>query len=228
MEYRGGSSPNYYNYPKVQLANTSYDPNGYFASHISSHVGVASCNDTRYVASADTFDNVPHHTHNNYGYHGQESMSTMNSLSFDATSNMQHLNPCSSAISSQYVVPSHDLPMNERIGYDNASYLADCSQNSAPYTNAHIPNSASYVTSNLSQINENSARCLSANTHDSVSCVTSNHSRINRNSAPYAKINAYNSASYFAHDQSQISEISTRHSSTKTHDSAQPIANNCS
>jgi hypothetical protein len=112
MEYRGGSSQNYYNYLEVQLANASYDPNGYFASHISSHVGVASCNDTRYVASADTFDNVPHHTHNNYGYHGQEPMSTMNSLSFDATSNMQHVNPCSSAISSQYVVPSHDLLMN--------------------------------------------------------------------------------------------------------------------
>jgi hypothetical protein len=76
-------------------------------------------------------------------------MSTINSLSFDATSNMQHINPCSSAISSQYVVPSHDLPMNKRIGYDNASYLANYSQNSAPYTNAHIHNLASYVTSNL-------------------------------------------------------------------------------
>jgi hypothetical protein len=176
MEYQGGSSQNYYNYPEVQLANASYDPNGYFASHISSHVDVANCNDTRYVASADTFDNVPHHTHNNYGYHSQEPMLTMNSLSFDATSNMQHVNPCSSAISSQYVVPPHDLPMNERIGYNNANYLANCSQNLAPYTNAHIHNSASYVTSNLSQINENSTRCLSANTHDSISCVTSNHS----------------------------------------------------
>jgi hypothetical protein len=136
MEYQGGSSQNYYNYLEVQLVKASYDPNSYFASHISSHIGVASCNDTRYVASADTFDNVPHHTHNNNGYHGQE----------------QHVNPCSSAISSQYVVSSHDLPMNERIGYDNTSYLANCSQNSAPYTNAYIHNSASYVTSNLSRI----------------------------------------------------------------------------
>jgi hypothetical protein len=127
MEYQGGSSQNYYNYLEVQLVNASYDPNGYFASHISSHVGVASCNDTRYVASADTFDNVPYHTHNNYRYHGQELMSTINPLSFDATSNMQHVNSCSSAISSQYVVSPHDLPMNEIIGYDNVSYFANCS-----------------------------------------------------------------------------------------------------
>ena len=68
------------------------------------------------------------------------------------------------------------MPMNERIGYDNANYLANCSQYSAPYANAHIHNSASHVTPNSSQINENSARYLSANTHDSASCVTSNHS----------------------------------------------------
>jgi hypothetical protein len=74
------------------------------------------------------------------------------------------------------VVPPYDLSMNERIGNDNANYLVNCSPNSAPYTNTHIHNLASYVTSNLSQINENSARCLSANTHDSVSRVTSNHS----------------------------------------------------
>jgi hypothetical protein len=71
MEYQGGSSQNYYNYPKVQLANASYDPNDYFASSMNSHVGVASCNDTRYVVSADIFDNVPHHTHHNYGYCGK-------------------------------------------------------------------------------------------------------------------------------------------------------------
>jgi hypothetical protein len=53
MEYQGGSSQNYYNYPMVQLANASYDPNDYFASSMNSHVGVASCNDTRYVVSAD-------------------------------------------------------------------------------------------------------------------------------------------------------------------------------
>jgi hypothetical protein len=100
MEYQGGSSQNYYNYPEVQLANTSYDPNSYFASHISSHVGVASCNDTRYVVSADTFNNASYHTHHIYGCHGQESMSTLNSLNFDVTSNIQHVDPCLSAISS--------------------------------------------------------------------------------------------------------------------------------
>jgi hypothetical protein len=147
-------------------------------------------------------------------------MHVVNSSSFDATSNIQHVNPYSSAISSQYVVPPHDMPMNERIGLDNTNYLANCSQNSAPYANALIHNLASHVTPNSSQINEISARYLSANTHDSASCVTSNHSRINGNSAPYAKINAHNSASYFAHDHSQISEISARHSSAKTRDSA--------
>jgi hypothetical protein len=167
-----------------------------------SHVGVASHNDTRYVLSANIFDNASHHTHHNYGYHGQEPMSIVNSLNFDATSNMQHVNPYSSAISSQYVVSPHDLPMNKRIGYDNANYLANCSQNSMPYANAPTHNSASHVTFNSNRINENSARYLSANTYDSASHVTSNHSRINEKSAPYAKINAHNSASYFAHDQS--------------------------
>jgi hypothetical protein len=52
MEYQGVASKNYYKYPKVQLANASYDPNSYFASHINSDVGVASHNDTRYVTSA--------------------------------------------------------------------------------------------------------------------------------------------------------------------------------
>ena len=46
----------YYNYPKVQLANTSHDYNNYFASNMNSHVGVASYDNTRYVASANTFD----------------------------------------------------------------------------------------------------------------------------------------------------------------------------
>jgi hypothetical protein len=195
---------------------------------MNSHVGVASHNDTRYVALANTFDNDSHHTHHNYGYHGQELMSTVNSLNFDATSNIQHVNPCSSAISSQYVVPPHDLPMNERIGYDNANYLANCSQNLEPYANVPTHNSALHVTFNSSRINENLARYLSANNYDLASHVTSNHSQINENSAPYAKINAHNSASYFAYGQSRISEILARHSSTKTHDSAQPIANNYS
>jgi hypothetical protein len=74
------------------------------------------------------------------------------------------------------MVPPHEMPMNERIGYDNANYLANCSQNSAPYANVPTHNSASHVTHNSSRINENSARCLSANTHDSASRVTSNHS----------------------------------------------------
>ena len=161
---------------------------------MSSHVGVASHNDIRYVASADTFVNTSHHTHHNYEYYGQEPMSIVNSSSFDATSNIQHVNRYSSAISSQYVVSPQDIPINERIGYNNANYLASCSQNLAPYDNAHIHNSASYVTPNLSRINKNSATYLSANTHDSASHVTSNHSRINENSAPYAKINAHNSA----------------------------------
>jgi hypothetical protein len=202
MEYRGDASQNYYSHLKVQLANKSYDPNSYFVSALNSHVSVANCNDTRYVASADTFDDASHHTHHSYGYHGQEPMSTMNSLNFDATSNIQHINPYSSAISSQYVVSPYDMSMNERIGFNNANYLSNCSQSSAPYTNAHIHNLASHVTSNSSRIKETSARYLSANTHDSASRVTSNYSQINKNSAPYAKINAHNSALYLAHDHS--------------------------
>ena len=127
---------------------------------------------------------------------------SVNSSSFDATSNIQHINRYSSTTSSQYVVSPQDMPMSERIGYDNANYLANYSQNSAPYANAPIHNSASYVTPNSSRINENSARCLSANTYDSASRVTRNHSRINENLAPYAKINTHNLALYFAHDHS--------------------------
>jgi hypothetical protein len=41
---------------------------------MSSHVDVTSHNDTRYIASADTFVNAPHHTHHSYGYYGQEPM----------------------------------------------------------------------------------------------------------------------------------------------------------
>jgi hypothetical protein len=123
------------------------------------------------------------------------------------------------------VVSPQDMPMNERIGYNNVNYLADCPQNSSPYANAPIHNLASHVTPNSSQINKKSARYLSANTHDSASRVTSSHSRINESSTPYAKINAHNLASYFAHDHSQISEILARHLSAKTHDSAPHIAN---
>jgi hypothetical protein len=91
---------------------------------MNSHVDVASNNRTRYVASANTFDNAPHHMHHNHRYYGQEPMSTLNSLSFNNTINILHVNPYSSAISSQYVVRPQDMPMNERIGYDNANYLA--------------------------------------------------------------------------------------------------------
>ena len=70
MKYQGVASQYYYNHPKVQLANASYDPNSYFASSMSSHVGVASCNDTRYVISANTFVNAPCYTHHNYEYYG--------------------------------------------------------------------------------------------------------------------------------------------------------------
>ena len=80
MEYQGVASQYYYNHSEVQLANASYDPNSYFVSSMSSHVDVASCNDTTYLASANTFDNAPHYTHHNYKYYGQQPMSTANSL----------------------------------------------------------------------------------------------------------------------------------------------------
>ena len=63
MEYQDVASKYYYNHPKVHVTNEYYDPNNYFASSMSSHIGVASCNDSGYVASADTFDNAPHYTH---------------------------------------------------------------------------------------------------------------------------------------------------------------------
>ena len=77
-------------------------------------------------------------------------MHVVNSLSFDATSNIQHVNHYSSAIGLQYVVPPQDMPMNERIGYDNANYFANYSQNLAPYANIDAHNLASYVTPNSS------------------------------------------------------------------------------
>jgi hypothetical protein len=78
----------YYATPKVHHANILLDSNNYFASTVNSYVDVASDNDNRYVALASTFVNAPHHTHHNYGYYGQEPMSTVNSLSFNATSNI--------------------------------------------------------------------------------------------------------------------------------------------
>jgi hypothetical protein len=65
------------------------------------------------------------------------------------------------------------MPMNERIGYDNANYLANRSSNLAPNANAPIHNLALHVTPNSSRINETLARYLSANTHDSASRVKS-------------------------------------------------------
>ena len=121
MEYQGVTPQSYYNYPKVQLANASYDSNNYFASFMNSHVDVASHNNARYATSANTFVNAPHNTHHDYEYYGQEPMSIVISLSFNATSNIQHVNLYSSAISSQYIVQPQDMSMNERIGYDNTN-----------------------------------------------------------------------------------------------------------
>ena len=177
MEAYKYTTPQYhYNYPKVQLTNASYDPNSYFASHINSHVGVASHNDTRYVASANTIINAPHHTHHNYECFDQKPMHVVNSLSFDATSNIQHVNCYSSAISSQYVVPPQNMPMNERIGYNNANYLANCSQNSATYAKINAHNSASYFAHDHSRISEISARHSSAKTRDSALHVANDYS----------------------------------------------------
>jgi hypothetical protein len=85
----------------------------------------------------------------------------MNSLGFNATSNIQYAYPYLSAISSQYVVPPQNMQINERIGYDDANYSANYSQfsydaryanrtnvlptNSASYANGSAHNSASYV-----------------------------------------------------------------------------------
>jgi hypothetical protein len=43
----------YYKYIKVQFSNASYGSNGYFASPINSYVGVASHNNSIYVASTN-------------------------------------------------------------------------------------------------------------------------------------------------------------------------------
>ena len=99
MEYQGVASQNYYNYPEVQLAHASYGYKNYFASNMNSHVGVASHNSNRHVASANYYvNNDPHHAHP--GYYGEEPMSTLNSSSSNFTSNIQHAYPYSSAISS--------------------------------------------------------------------------------------------------------------------------------
>jgi hypothetical protein len=66
--------------------------------------------------------------------------------------------------------------MISEIGYDNANYLVNCSQNLSPYANVCIHNSASYVTPNSSWINENSAKCKKAIACDSASYATSSSS----------------------------------------------------
>ena len=129
IEYQGDSSQYYYNYPEVQLANESEEFYNYFASDMNSHVGVASCNNSKYVASAYAFNE----------YHDQEPMFAENSLSFDSASNIQHVNPYSSAISSQDVISPQNKPMNERIGFDDVDYLANYSPNSTPYANCNTP-----------------------------------------------------------------------------------------
>jgi hypothetical protein len=53
MEYQAVSLQYYYNYPNIQLANTFYNSNNYFASPKNSHVGVASHNKSRFVAPAN-------------------------------------------------------------------------------------------------------------------------------------------------------------------------------
>ena len=74
--------------PKAQHANISYDSNSCFANYMNSHIGVASHDNGRYVASTNTYvDNGPHLIYHNSGYHVQEPMSTMNSSSLIATSN---------------------------------------------------------------------------------------------------------------------------------------------
>lgn len=81
-----------------------------------SHFDVAGHNNSRSITSA-----------NCSRYHVQEFMSTMNSLSFNSTSDIQHAHPYSLDVSSQYVVPPQDKPMNKRIGFGNANYFANYS-----------------------------------------------------------------------------------------------------
>ena len=91
MKYQSIGHLYYYNYPKVQLTNTSHASNYYFPSFMNSHVGVASHNDSRYVASANIYVvNDLHYTHHNSAHHVRKPKSTTNSLSFNATSNIRH------------------------------------------------------------------------------------------------------------------------------------------
>jgi hypothetical protein len=142
-------------------------------------------------------------------------MCAENSLSYNSSSNIQHVNPYSSAISLHYVVPPQDMSMNKRIDYDDVNYLANYSLNSAPYANAHINNLASCLAQSSSRIHEISARCANvntqnlascvaqsssqideSNTHNSASCFTTNSSRINKNLAWSMKAISYDSAKH--------------------------------
>jgi hypothetical protein len=105
------------------------------------------------------------------------------------------------------VVSPQDMPMNERIGYDNTNYLPNCSQNSAPYASAPIHNSTSYVTPNSSRINENSARYANGNTHDSASYVAHSSSRINER---WVNDNTHDSTSYVTINSNRINENSAK------------------
>jgi hypothetical protein len=79
----------------------------------------------------------------------------------------------------------------------------------APYANIDAHNSASYVTSNSSQINENSARCVNGNTHDLASYVAPSSIRINER---LVNIHTHDSTSYVASNSSQINEDLARYS----------------
>jgi hypothetical protein len=144
-------------------------------------------------------------------------MCAENSLSYNSSSNIQHVNPYSSAISSHYVVPLQDMPMNERIGYDDINYLANYSPNSAPYANAHINNLTSCVAQSSSRIHENSARCANVNTQNSASRVVQSLSRIDER---WISGNTHNSASSFTTNSSRINENSARSMKVIAYDSA--------
>jgi hypothetical protein len=92
MEAYQYTTPQYYY--NIHLANASYDSNNYFASTVNSYIDVAGDNGNRYVPPVNAYANNSLH-HINHGHHGQEPLSTVNSLSFDATSNIQHVNPYS-------------------------------------------------------------------------------------------------------------------------------------
>lgn len=92
---------------------------------MNSHIDVTGRNNSRSIVSANYNVDGLHHIHLNTRYYDQQPMSTMNSLGFNATSDVQHTYPYSSAINSQYVVPPQDMSVNKRIGYGDANYSAN-------------------------------------------------------------------------------------------------------